>query len=363
MSRIHVEDNRIFLIGELTFETVDSLYRQVKKTITSHPPESLVLDLQQVEHIDTAGVAFLDEAVEGSFGQSVAVTLDNIPPELETTLQAFSTRSLQPSPSEQRSGFFQHFGGYLIDLGLAIKVFFVLMADAFYYAVLSLFRPRGLRRGEFVNQAILIGMNAFPIVALISFLIGFILALQSAAQLRMFGADIYVADLIAISMTREMGPIMTAIIFAGRSGSAIASELATMKVTEEIDALESMAINPVQYVLVPKIYAITTMLPLLTVLSMIIGMLGALTIGVVYLDIGVQPFYNQVVKALILKDVLTGLIKSVVFAWIVVMTGAYTGLTVRGGSQDVGRATTASVVMSIFLVILADSLLGLLFYF
>ncbi len=363
MNRIRVEDNRIFLIGELTFETVDSLYRQVSKAITSCPGESVVFDLQQVDPIDTAGVAFLDDAVENAFGQSVSVTLDHIPPAVATALQSFSTRSLQPPPSPKRPGFFEQLGGRFVDFGLAIKSFFVLMADAFYYAGLSLFRPRGLRRGEFVNQAMLIGMNAFPIVALISFLIGFILALQSAAQLRMFGADIYVADLIAISMTREMGPIMTAIIFAGRSGSAIASELATMKVTEEIDALKSMAINPVQYVLVPKIYAITTMLPLLTVLSMIIGMLGALTIGVVYLDIGVQPFYNQVVKALILKDVLTGLIKSVVFAWIVVMTGAYTGLTVRGGSQDVGRATTASVVISIFLVILADSLLGLLFYF
>ena len=206
-------------------------------------------------------------------------------------------------------------------------------------------------------------MNAFPIVALISFLIGFILALQSAAQLRQFGASIFVADLISISMTREMGPLMTAIIFAGRSGSAIAAELATMVVTEETDALKAMGLNPVRYNLVPKIHAISTMMPLLTILSMVLGILGSLLIGVVYLGIGVKPFMMQAINALILKDILTGLVKSIVFAWLIVITSAAYGLRVRGGAADVGRATTASVVTSIFLVILADSVLGLLFYF
>jgi phospholipid/cholesterol/gamma-HCH transport system permease protein len=228
-------------------------------------------------------------------------------------------------------------------------------------SVLSI--EKNQRKGEFINQSMLIGMDAFPIVALIAFLIGFILALQSAAQLRQFGAAIYVADLIAISMTREMGPLITAIIFAGRSGSAIASELATMVVTEETDALKSMGLNPIGYVLAPKIYAITVMMPLLTVLSVIIGIVGAMVIGYTYLDIGPQAFYQEVMTVLLLRDIVTGLIKSLIFAWIIVLTGAFYGFRVKGGSEGVGRATTASVVASIFLVIVADSILGMIFYF
>jgi phospholipid/cholesterol/gamma-HCH transport system permease protein len=209
----------------------------------------------------------------------------------------------------------------------------------------------------------LIGMNALPIIALISFLIGFILALQSSAQLRQFGASIYVADLIAISMTREMGPIMTAIILAGRSGSSFTSEIANMVVTEETDALQSMGLNPIKYVVVPKVHAIIITTPMLTILSMIIGIAGSFLVGLTYLNIAVVPFYQEVVEALIFKDIITGLVKSFIFAWIIVTVGAYYGLNVKGGSEGVGRATTASVVTSIFLVVLADSILGLIFYF
>ena len=136
-----------------------------------------------------------------------------------------------------------------------------------------------------------------------------------------------------------------------------------MVVTEETDALRTMGLNPVRYVLVPKIYAITITLPLLTVLAMLIGIFGAMVIGYTYLDIGIEPFFNQVKNALVLKDIVTGLIKSLVFAWIIVVVSAHFGFRVKGGAEGVGRATTASVVTSIFLVILADSILGLVFYF
>jgi phospholipid/cholesterol/gamma-HCH transport system permease protein len=157
--------------------------------------------------------------------------------------------------------------------------------------------------------------------------------------------------------------LITAIIIAGRSGSAIAAEIATMVVSEETDALKSMGLNPIRYNLVPKIHAISMMMPLLTILSMILGIMGAMLIGITYLDIGLKPFYSQVVNALVLKDIVTGLVKSIVFSWIIVITAAAYGFRARGGAADVGRATTASVVTSIFLVILADSVLGLIFYF
>lgn len=363
MSDYIYRDNRITLHGPLVIARVTGLYPKLWHCVQSARDRELELDLAHVPQIDSAGVAMIDMLREAAQGRGLVLSLHNVPSSIQQALSTFSlkTESL-PAAREQRSRF-ERIGEWAIDNAREFVQLLSLLADSIFYAALGLVRRKGQRKGEFLNQSMLIGMNAFPIVALIAFLIGFILALQSAAQLRQFGASIYVADLIAISMTREMGPLITAIIFAGRSGSAIASEIATMVVTEETDALKSMGLNPVGYVLVPKIYAITLMMPLLTILSVIIGILGAMVIGYTYLDIGAKAFYQEVLTVLMLRDILTGLIKSVVFAWIIVIIGAFYGLRVRGGAEGVGKATTASVVASIFLVILADSILGLIFYF
>ncbi|MBU0567119.1 ABC transporter permease, partial [bacterium] len=217
------------------------------------------------------------------------------------------------------------------------------------------------RRGSTIAQSLLIGVDALGIIGLLSLIIGLILALQSAAQLRQFGASIFVADLIAISMVREMGPMMTAIIVAGRSGSSIAAEIATMKVTEEIDALKMMAINPIRYVVVPKLHAITICMPFLVVISTIIGIVGGLIIAVTYLDLSVISYFNEAIGVLSLKDVLVSLTKSIFFSWVIVIIASYYGFKVQGGAEGVGKATTASVVASIFAVIVLDALFSLIF--
>jgi len=361
--KVTVADNRMIFTGPLLLEHVSQTYKYAERVLPRFPGGSLVLDLSGVEEIDSAGVVLLDEICARARQRGLEPELEKIPESIRGTLQTFSSKNLIDREKRIKPSFLERLGEDTTALSANVLQLLYLLADSVFFALLSLFRRRGVRKGEFINQSILIGMNAFPIVALISFLVGFILALQSAAQLRQFGASIFVADLIAISMTREMGPLMTAIIFAGRSGSAIASEIATMVVTEEADALRSMALNPVRYIVVPKIYAMTLTLPLLTVLSMLIGILGAMVIGVTYLDIGIKPFYNEVVNALVLKDIVTGLVKSLVFALIISIVGAFYGFRVRGGAEGVGRATTASVVASIFFVILADSILGLIFYF
>ena len=360
---IEVSENSLAFEGDLNLEVVTEHYQNLKIWLTKIGEPNIYVDLAHLNYIDSAGVAMLDELYEQCRAQKKALHFIAVPENIQETISAFSSRHFKTSEREQRGSIIERIGEKTFDMWFEFKKIVYLVSDAFYFAALKLFSPKGIRKGEFTNQCILIGMNAFPIVALISFLIGFILALQSAAQLRQFGASIYVADLISLSMTREMGPIMTAIIFAGRSGSSIAAEIATMVVTEETDALKSMGLNPVRYNLVPKIHAISVMMPLLTILSMVLGIAGAMLIGITYLDIGVKPFFGQVVNALVLKDIVTGLIKSVVFAWLIVLTAAAYGFRTRGGAADVGRATTASVVTSIFLVVLADSILGLIFYF
>ena len=214
-----------------------------------------------------------------------------------------------------------------------------------------------------IQQSILIGVDAVPIIALLSFILGLILALQSAVQLKQFGADIFLVDLITVTMISEMGPILTAIMVSGRSGSAIASEIATMTVTEEIDALKMMALDPIRFVVVPKFHAMTICMPLLVTLSMFVGIFGGAIIGFSVLDISPQLFWSRVIEVANARDFIIAIGKSIVFSWVIVIIGVYYGLNVKGGAEGVGKVTTTSVVASIFWIIVLDAINSLIFYF
>lgn len=362
---LKVDRSCFFIKGNLDKENISYIYEQSIRYLGEVVRSGITLDLSAVREIDSSGVAFLEEFKAQAETRSLSVELTGVNENISKALKVFSLKDKKssiPSAGEQQS-FLERIGTMVFHAWEKAEDFFLLTVDTTLYSFQGLFNKKGMRKGEFLNQSMLIGMNALPIIGLISFLIGFILALQSSAQLRQFGASIYVADLIAISMTREMGPIMTAVVLAGRSGSSFTSEIANMVVTEETDALKSMGLNPIKYVVVPKVHAIIVTAPMLTILSMIIGIAGSFLVGITYLGIGVEPFFQEVTDALILKDIITGLVKSFIFAWIIVTVGAHYGFNVKGGSEGVGRATTASVVTSIFLVVLADSILGLIFYF
>jgi phospholipid/cholesterol/gamma-HCH transport system permease protein len=269
--------------------------------------------------------------------------------------------------SQKRQFFLFHFLGRLgrWGLGLPGRAHFVirLILDSLYWTFVAPFAGKGLRVGNTFEEMVKVGVNAVPIVALISFSIGLIVAMQSAYQLQHFGAMIFTADLVAVAQTRELGPLMTAIVVAGRSGSGIAAEIGTMKVGEEIDALRSMGFNPVKFLVVPKLLALAIMVPCLNLLADLIGIGGGILMGVVNLDLGFARYLNRTLDALAMKDIITGLIKSVVFAQLIGITGCYMGFIVEGGAEGVGRRTTQSVVVSIFLIILADAVFTALFYY
>lgn len=237
-----------------------------------------------------------------------------------------------------------------------------LSGQALYWIFAAPFTGRPIRWRLTFVQMVRIGVDSVPIVNIIAFSVGLIIAMQSAYQLARFGAAIYVADLVGVSMTRELGPLITAIVIAGRSGSAIAAELGTMKVAEEIDALQTMALNPVSYLVVPRTLAMLIVLPCLTVLADFMGIGGGFVLAVVNLKLPFIAYFNQTADAILLKDFLTGLIKSVFFALIIAQIGAYQGFSVTGGAEGVGKSTTASVVTSIFMIIFADLLFTMLFY-
>jgi phospholipid/cholesterol/gamma-HCH transport system permease protein len=235
--------------------------------------------------------------------------------------------------------------------------------DAFYWTFVSPVKGKPVRVRAAISEIVKAGFNAVPIVAVISLFVGIILALQAAYQLRRVGALIYVANLVGVSITRELGPILTAIIVAGRSGSAFAAEIGSMKSAEEVDALVTMGINPVRFLVTPKLLALMLMLPALTVFSDMIGIFGGFLLSTTVIGIHPYNYFQQSVNALLVKDVVTGLVKAWAFGIVITLVGAYQGFKVEGGAEEVGRRTTASVVASIFLVIVFDLFFTTLFYY
>jgi phospholipid/cholesterol/gamma-HCH transport system permease protein len=214
-----------------------------------------------------------------------------------------------------------------------------------------------------VRQMLEIGVDALPMVALMAISTGFILAMQGASELRRFGALHYVIDLVAIGFTRELGPLLTAIAVSGRSGSAFAAEIGTMQVTEEIDALRVMALEPIEFVLAPKYLAALVAVPCLSIIANVSGILAGGIFMFFSTRLGLLLYLRYVMSSIVLRDVVAGLIKSVAFATIIAHVGCLEGFRVKGGPDAVGRSTTSAVVRSTFLVVIADAVFTAIFYF
>ena len=354
---MRIEKNIIFFEGELDKFTVPTIATRLQKQNISNVT---AIDLKGLNRIDSAGVALLNHIQAEVTGE---ITITGMSNEIRKAFDTFTFKEEAEIVVEQQESLLEKLGSSFYRWLESAKQGLYLTADISYWSVVGIFRKKGSPRSAVIGQSLLIGVDALGIIALLSLIIGLIIALQSAAQLRQFGANIFVADLIAISMVREMGPMMTAIIIAGRSGSAIASEIATMKVTEELDALKMMALDPIRYVVVPKFQAITICMPLLVTMATLIGIIGGLIVAVVYLDLSAISYFNQAIQILTIKDVLVGLMKSVIFAWVIVIIASYYGFSVKGGAEGVGKVTTASVVASIFWVIVLDALNSIIFYF
>jgi len=229
-------------------------------------------------------------------------------------------------------------------------------------SVFTLFAPP-LKRKQIALQMNRIGINSFSIVFLCSLFTGIVLVFNSAYELQKLGAKEFIAPLVALSMCRELGPVFTALIIAGRAGASISAELGTMKVTEQIDALETMASNPIKYLVVPRLWALLVMVPLLTIYADFIGIFGGYLVAVWKLGIPSGMYIRSTFDALLLKDVFIGLFKAVVFGGIVSTVSCYQGLTTEGGAEGVGKATTLAVVVSFIMIIAADCLVTAFFYF
>ena len=227
-------------------------------------------------------------------------------------------------------------------------------------AVRSLFK-RPFKPARIIEQMVRIGVDSVPVVILTAVFTGMVLALQATYQIAKFGADIYIGGIVGISMTRELGPVLTALMVSGRVGAAIAAEIGTMKVTEQVDALETLATNPVQYLVMPRLVAAAIMLPALTALADFVGIAGGYAISTTTLGINPGVYIEKMNQLVHVSDLMIGLLKTVVFGVIIAIVGCNQGFKARGGAEGVGRATTISVVTSCILILLSDVFLTGLF--
>jgi len=254
--------------------------------------------------------------------------------------------------------FFIEFGRKIISFMYLFGGLTKLAAQTFYFA----FTPP-FQKYRVLEQARKTGFDSLPIVSLVSLFIGVIFALQSAYFMQRMGSEIYIASLVALALVRELGPVITALVVAGRVGASITAELGSMQVTEQIDALETLATNPIKYLVVPRFLALTFMLPLLTLYADIIGILGGYLICVHKLGISSSMYMHVTFDSLFYKDLFTGLLKSVFFGMIIAFVSCFQGFSVEGGAEGVGQATTRSVVASFIMIIVADCFFTAIFYF
>ena len=254
---------------------------------------------------------------------------------------------------------------FFVELGrriLSFMYFFGGLSSLSGQAVYQTFKPP-YKYGHIVEQSKKAGYDSFPIVSVVALFIGFIFALQFGYFMQRIGSEMYIASLVALTVVRELGPVITALIVAGRVGASNTAELGSMQVTEQIDALETLATNPVKYLVVPRFVALGVMLPVLTLYANIIGILGSYFICVIKLGITSSMYMHVTFSSLLYKDLFTGLFKSWIFGMLIALVSCYEGFNVEGGAVGVGRATTRSVVFTFIMIIAADCFFTALFYF
>ncbi len=355
MNTPNIHNNSISLPKRIDREWVEK-----QQLHTQKPTGELKLDFAKTTTIDSAGIALI-HFLNSQFTKSgYKLVLSNISNEILSNLEKWSTKSPQ-EPETSQSGFFASLGSKAINASQELVKAVSIFVETLYWGTFGLLKRQDYRRGVMGEQMYQLGYNATTIVGLLSFIIGIIMSIQSVLQLRQFGADVFLVAMITWGMVRELGPLMTAIILAARSGSATTAEIATMCVQEEVDALKTMGLNHIQFIVVPKLWAISLTMPVLAILSMGFGIFGGFVVSTFYVNLSPDLFWSEMVKNIFVKDFIISVIKSIVFSWLIIWIGAYYGFKVRGGAEEVGKETTASVVTALFVIIIADAIFSFIY--
>ncbi|HEX9300805.1 MAG TPA: MlaE family lipid ABC transporter permease subunit [Casimicrobiaceae bacterium] len=347
--------------GRLDATTIPELWETVRRSAAEAPQRTIVVDAAGVDYCDGAGVALFVELLRHSRAEKIEIA--NLKPGIEVLLRQFDPKRLEHDldPEPPRRPIVEEIGAAAFGVWRDIRRQVEFVGETTSALLHAAVHPATVRWRDVWRICERAGADALPIVALISFLLGLILAFQSAVPMKRFGAEIFVADLIGLSMLRELGPLMTAILLAGRSGAAFAAEIGTMKVNQEVDAMTTMGLNPVRFLVTPRIIATMLMTPLLVLFSDLIGVLGgALTMQ--SFSIPFVTFLKEVDSAVTTTDFLAGFVKSFVFAILVAGIGCMRGLETAAGASAVGDSATRAVVSGIILLVIVDGLFAVAYY-
>lgn len=353
----------IQFVGRMDHSRAAELIKDLKKVLAGRNPIKVTVDLNRITYFDDFGVLVLSELRTYLKERRIPFGMIQPPPKAGEVLALFNfdnpgtCRMAEKKPTDNAivrlgEGFFHQL--------YHIRYLVSFLGSVIICMMHVLTNPRHLRFNDTLMLIQKTGVDALPIVGLISFLLGLIMAFVSSIQLEQFGASIYVASLVALAMVSELGPIMTAIVVAGRSGSAFAAEIGTMRINDEVDALFTMGISPTLFLVVPRIVAAVIVVPLLTLFADLFAIFGGLVISVTLLDLTISTYISQTIKSLDLFEFSWGLMKSVVFAGLIAWIGCLRGFQVRGGASEVGNAATSAVVSGIFLIILFDSIFAVI---
>jgi len=350
--------------GRLDSSTTGKIWLEAIETLARVSPAGMIIDASQIDYCDVSGIGLLVELHRRQQKAGKSFDIIGLRPEYEKILTLFKPsefdKALGQKPAKRH--FIEEMGRAIFFIWKDIQTVITFIGELGVALLSASLHPFRVRWKDASLTAETAGVNALPVIALVSFLIGLIMAFQAAIPMRQFGVEIFVADLVALSMLRELGPLMTAIVLTGRSGSAFAAELGTMKVDEEIDALTTMGLEPVAFLAVPKVIAALVMTPILTIFANLFGLIGG---AIVLLSLGYPliTYVNQVIASVTCLDMMGGLLKSFVFGILVAGVGCLRGLQTKIGPSAVGESTTRAVVSGIILIAVTDGLFAVIYYY
>jgi phospholipid/cholesterol/gamma-HCH transport system permease protein len=344
--------------GTIALGDAENLLARLYDAVTEKNPSSIGIDLAEVAYMDGAGVLTLLRLENSIRKKGIPFTLFHVPEEIRRFMELIDREDLTKFPLRAERGpvgIMEGVGSASVRISADFFAMMAFLGDLVAAVLHLLWRPREVRWEDVFFYVRRVGAEGLPIVGLISILIGLIIAFMSSLQLKQFGANIYVASLVAVAIVRELGPIMTAILVAGRTSSAFAAEIGTMKVNDEVDALITMGFDPIRFLVLPKLIATVIVLPLLTLYADLFGIIGGMIVGIVGLDLTAYTYLQESRRSITVFFLNASLIKAVVFAFIIAWIGCQRGFQVRGGVEEVGAATTSAVVTAILLIVVMDS--------
>lgn len=353
---------KINFSGRLDVDSVTSLWTNCLAEVTKLQPQSLVLELAHVDYIDSAGMALLQVLQNQQTSAHHSCTIQNLKPDFQQLFD-YINRKVEKAPSDvmPAEGLTEHLGHFAVNIVQDVKDNIIFLGIFCYQLFFAFLHPKKIRWLDFWRVASITGPQALFLLVLIGFLIGLISTFQAAPSFGEFGVQIFMVNLVGLGLIREMGPLMTSVLLAGRTASSFAAEIGTMKINQEIDALTTMGLNPIKFLVIPRVLATVVMTPIASVFLITFGLIGCFIV-MFHLGYPLDACLNQLYSTITISDCLGGLVKTFAFSWVIASVGCLYGIRTKRDTQAVGTSTTQAVVSALIMLVIVDGIFAIIYY-